>query len=43
MMSKHQRNAENFSIKTNVLYIKYGFKDNGMGRKYRWNEEKINS
>jgi len=43
MVSKHQRNTENFLIKTFVLYIKNGFKDNGMGRTYRLNEEKINS
>jgi hypothetical protein len=39
MVSKHQRNTENFLVKTFILYIKYGFKDNGIGRKYRYNEE----
>jgi hypothetical protein len=35
MVSKHEGNTEKFLIKTVVLYIKYGFKVNGMGRTYR--------
>jgi hypothetical protein len=42
-VTKHEGNTEDFLINTFVLYIKYGFKDNGMDRIYRYNEEKMNS